>query len=241
MKTMNNVFRKNFFVCILLLVFLLWSGPAYSESKKEMRIIKREIQKNEIKLPKRIKADRIAFIPNIIRDKTDYYIVALKNTGMGPVHWALDVYTFSQDKEILKKIYHENIYIPMGIKPIPIGFMLMQHTGMGRKLKYTIYYVSEEKTIIAFSDCYDLVEFAYFPGYDQMPHLFCTEFSEFPVAGKDYSKIAAYTDVFEFDNKQRKYNKIKHIGYKKKGLFKDRFNIKKGLSPAFSPIIYHSK
>jgi len=135
----------------------------------------------------------------------------------------------------VKKLYHKRLYkIPFKIKPIPNGFMMISRAGAGRRANYKVFFKIDDELKEVFDDAYDIVELLYYRGYDRKPHLFCSEIYSIEKPNGANENVA-YTHVYAWDKKSKRYILIKKIRYDKNTHFSDRFKAIENKTPRFCP------
>ena len=167
-------------------------------------------------------------------EKTAYAIIIERYEFLS---FKLIVYKVNHKTGKTKEIYRDDTFPFLVLRVIPIskGFITITRAGAGRRFKYFAYIENKGKMKSYFIANCDILEMAYYRGYNGMPHLFASELYCRPLS--DEEKVEFYiTDIFEWNEKSQAYKKVKTLKYDKKLKPKDRFKFKKGKTPFFSPL-----
>ena len=113
-------------------------------------------------------------------------------------------------------------------------FMINWLAPIGRTKTSVVYYDTGDTVKEVMMDDFDIMEFAYYEGYEA-PHLFLSTiaFSE----NKINSNVVE-TRVYQWDKTEKKYILLKKFNYNNKVLWKDRFQLIdiEGKTPQFGPM-----
>jgi hypothetical protein len=143
------------------------------------------------------------------------------------------IYEAQRDKS-LKQIYqekHQSPFRPYFIRCFTKGF-LVAHLGGGRHQKYSFYKVKDSIVSKVFDGECDTLEIACYEGFDEMPHLFCSE-RDPAKKSKGIHSNYLFTDIYLWSKSKQKYVQLKRQYYNKNNPFTSRFDLYKNNEPMF--------
>ncbi len=125
----------------------------------------------------------------------------------------LIVYKVNNKTGKTNEVFRENHfpYLILRVIPIPKGFITISRAGMGRRFQYFAYTEKDNKLKQFVLGHYDILELAYYEGYDTMPHLFASEYGGEPYKTNQDKIGFMYTHIFEWDKKNKSYKYLKKL------------------------------
>ena len=222
----------NKFIILLLLIMVLPRFLSIHPYLDHTKVFANDIPKDTFNKPvSELKDNSVEYFATL----HDVYFAYIRKKAHSRHTKDFVIVYHSLKNDTLKNIYNEEIPYLQYIEEviwIPRGFIIRWRVS-GHLFLYNMYLIKNNKVKKVLDCSCDFAEFAYYRGFDDMPHCLASEIGN---RGKEeISRIF----VFVWDKKKGKYVLYKTLSYYNKKLkYKDRFNLYKNNNPRFFPFMY---